>query len=78
MGKTIEKMRANPKGDWRISDVAKACAEAGANLIPPTGGSHYKVKDPARPDHLSIPARRPIKPVYIRKLVDYLDATETT
>lgn len=66
----LARMRRNPQGDWTIRDVERVCAQAGLRCTPPTGGgSHYKVSHPARAEILTIPARRPIKPVYIRKLV---------
>ncbi|MEX6506393.1 type II toxin-antitoxin system HicA family toxin [Jiella sp. M17.18] len=74
MGKTIERMRANPKADWQIRDVEKACRESGAECAPPPGGgSHYYVKLAGRQNRLTIPAHKPIKPYYIRQLVRYLD-----
>jgi hypothetical protein len=36
-------------------------------------GSHANVHYPAAREILTIPAWRPIKPVYIRKLVRYID-----
>lgn len=76
-GDTLERMRRNPKGDWTMADVQKACAERGARCRPPPGGgSHFKVSRPARADILTVPARRPIRPVYIRKLVAYLTEDE--
>jgi hypothetical protein len=66
-------MRRNPAADWTIRDVEAACRTAGARCTPPSGGgSHYKVSHPSRREILTIPARRPIKVVYIRKLVDFL------
>ena len=67
-------MRANPAGDWSISDVEAVCREYGIRYTPPTGGgSHYKVSHPARRDILTIPSRRPVKLVYIRKLVRFIE-----
>ena len=68
-GDVVERMRSNPKGDWTIDDVRTACRQAGLRCDPPSGGSHWKVSHPALRDVLTVPARRPIKPVYIRKLV---------
>lgn len=68
----LERMRANPR-DWRIDDVVRACEAAGVACTAPRGGSHYKVKHPAMTQILTIPAHRPIKPVYIRDLVRFLD-----
>ena len=67
-------MRANPREDWTIEDVRRFCGEAGLSLKPPTGGSHYKVTSDRLADLLTIPAHRPIKPIYIRMLVSYADA----
>jgi hypothetical protein len=73
MGKTIERMRANPRADWQISDVEKACREAGVDCMKPSGGSHFKIGKQHGGRRLTIPARRPIKPVYIVMLVQFLD-----
>jgi hypothetical protein len=73
MGKTLERMRSNPRADWQMGDVAKACKEAGVACMKPTGGSHFKIGNAHRGRRLTIPARRPIKPVYIEMLVKFLD-----
>ncbi len=70
--KLLERMRANLR-DWRIEDVARACQTAGIACTAPRGGSHYKVKHPTMTDILTIPTHRPIKPVYIRDLVRFID-----
>lgn len=77
MGKTIDRMRSNPKADWHISDVEKACREAGVSCMKPANGSHYKIGNPKTGRRLTIPARRPIKPVYITMLVQFLDEEGT-
>ena len=66
-------MRSNPKADWQIGDVEKACLEVGLTCIKPKGGSHYKVGAASGGKRYTIPARRPIKPIYIIKLVEFLD-----
>lgn len=73
MGKTIERMRANPKADWQMVDVEKACREAGVECRKPANGSHYRIGNKQDGGRLTIPARRPIKPVYISMLVKFLD-----
>lgn len=72
-GKLLERMRANPY-DWRIDDVAAVCAAFGIACTPPRKGSHYKVKHGSQRNVLTVPARRPIKPVYISELVRFIDA----
>ena len=70
--KLLDRMRANPR-DWRIGDVERLCAGYGIACTPPRKGSHYKVSHEAVPMILTIPAHRPIKPVYIRGLVRFVD-----
>jgi hypothetical protein len=75
MSKRLEDMRNNPRGDWRIEDVEAVCRERGILCSPPRGGgSHYKVAHHRVAEKLTIPYKRPIKPVYIRKLVAFIDA----
>ncbi len=69
-GDTLARVRSNPQGDWTVADVEAVCRQAGLRCSPPTGGgSHWKVSHPAVRDIPTIPARRPIKPFYIRRLV---------
>jgi hypothetical protein len=69
----LERMRDNPMGNWTIGDVKRVCEEHGVECQPPTRGLHYKVLHGAVEEILTIPARRPLKPVYIRKLVKFID-----
>jgi hypothetical protein len=72
----LDRMRRNPAADWTISDVEVLCRERGLRCAPPSGGgSHYKVSHPSRREILTIPSRKPIKGVYIRKLVRFIEAT---
>ena len=69
----LERMRQNPKGDWRIRDVELLCRQHGISFRF-VKGSHAQLRHPVAREILTIPAHRPIKPVYIRKLVHYIDA----
>jgi len=69
----LERMRRNPAGDWQIEDVERLCREYGLNFRHGKGTSHTHMRHPAAREILTIPARRPIKPVYIRKLVHYIE-----
>ena len=71
--KLLERMRDNPR-DWRIDDIQRLCAGYAIACTPPRKGSHYKVSHEALPMILTIPAHRPIKPVYVRDLVRFVDA----
>ena len=71
--KRLEDMRNNPRGDWQISDVKIVCDAFGITLREPSGGSHFKVSHERLRDILTIPSHRPIKPVYIRNFVAFVD-----
>jgi len=71
-GELLEQMRANPR-DWRIADVERLCVTYGLACTPPRKGSHCKVSHRTLAAILTIPAHRPIKPVYIRELVRCVD-----
>jgi hypothetical protein len=74
--KLLERMRRNPAGDWTIVDIQKLCSGLGWQCLPPTGGgSHWKVVVPGSETILTVPARRPIKAVYIRKLMELVKAS---
>lgn len=59
-------MKANPR-DWRIEEL-KSVADGFGLIWRQPGGSHVIFRHP-RGAMLSVPARRPIKPVYVRKFV---------
>ena len=69
--KTLEAMRQNPEG-WRIASLEAVAAACGANIRKP-GGSHVVFEHPALAEALTVPARRPIKPVYVRRFVQWID-----
>jgi hypothetical protein len=72
--KLIAAMRSNPAGDWSIDDVARVCGRLGWRCLPPRGGgSHWKIAAPGHDAILTVPAKRPIKTIYIRKLIALMD-----
>ena len=70
----FDRMRRNPAGDWNIRDVEALCREHGLLFRAGKGTSHCHAKHPSAREILTIPARRPIKSVYIRKLVRYIES----
>ena len=75
--KILKKMRQNPKGDWVIHDIQVIASHFGLLLCSPKGGSsHVKVKHPESGKSMIIPAKRPIKPVYITLLLNFLEEHE--
>ena len=74
MSKRLAAMKNNPRADWQITDVEAVCREHGVACNPPTGGGkHYKVAHQTQREILTIPAARPIKPPYIKRLVGFLE-----
>jgi hypothetical protein len=72
--KLLAAMRRNPSGDWTIQDIERVCNGLGWRCLPPSGGgSHWKVTASYEDAILTIPARRPIKAIYIRKLLAMMD-----
>jgi hypothetical protein len=67
--------RRNPSADWRIEQL-KAVADRYGIAHRQPGASHVTFRPP-RGDKLTVPARRPIKPVYIRKFLALIEALET-
>ena len=77
-GKTLQKMRRNPMG-WRIEELQAVAEE---NFIewrrPGRGGSHVIFSAPDVREIVSVPAKRPIKPVYIKHFIALIDAVRGT
>ncbi len=71
--KLLEKMRVNPRNDWRIEDVQTIADRYGLSFNRPKGGSSHVTLRHNSGSKLTIPDHRPIKPVYIRKLVKLID-----
>jgi hypothetical protein len=69
--KTLEAMRAHPL-DWRIEDLEVVARAFAINIRRP-GGSHVYFTHPRVREGVSVPARRPIKPVYVRAFVSFVD-----
>ena len=73
-GKTLQKMRKNQMG-WRIQELQAVAEE---NFIewrrPGRGGSHVIFSAPSVREIVSVPAKRPIKPVYIKQFAALIEA----
>jgi len=64
--KLIRAMANNPR-DWLIEQVQTVANASGLTVHCP-GGSHHIVRNAAG-EKISIPAHRPIKPIYIKQLL---------
>jgi hypothetical protein len=69
--KILEKMRRNPR-DWRIDDLENIVRRFGLGVRKPSG-SHAIFFHVATGKQLSVPAKRPIKPIYVEAFLSLLD-----
>jgi predicted RNA binding protein YcfA (HicA-like mRNA interferase family) len=76
-GKRLAQMRANPKDDWRVDELETVAIACGMK-VRKSGGSHVVFSHPAATLRVTVPARRPVKPVYIRQFVELVDEIQGT
>ena len=69
--KLLDAMRNNPL-DWRIEQLQTVARQFGV-AVRCDGGSHHVFSHNAVADIVSVPAHRPIKPVYVRQFVALVD-----
>ena len=73
--KLVERMRNNCNDDWQIEDIKRVCdSVSGAELRTPRRGKHYTFSHPKLQDILTIPAKRPLKGVYVKRFVSIIDS----
>ncbi len=71
--KLLEKMRANPRDDWTIEDILKVAESVEGIRHRRHRGSHHHFGYPAVTEICTVVERKPIKPIYIRKFVTFMD-----
>ena len=72
--KTLLRLRRNQKG-WRIEELQTVAGENGVDWRRPgRGGSHMIFSAASVREIVSVPAKRPIKPVYIKQFLKLIDA----
>jgi predicted RNA binding protein YcfA (HicA-like mRNA interferase family) len=69
--KLLEKMRVNPR-DWRIEELEAVAKRSGIE-VRKTGGSHFVFLHAKAEIAVTIPFKRPIKPVYVIQFLALLD-----
>jgi len=70
--KRLSRMRSAPKGNWQIDDL-EAVARTYGIKIRRSGGSHVVFSHSAAVLRVTVPARRPIKPIYVRQFIGLVD-----
>jgi hypothetical protein len=72
----LQKMRQSPSG-WRIEDLMRVAEGNGIEWRRPgRGGSHVIFSATGVTKIVSVPAKRPIKPVYIRQFLELVDTAK--
>lgn len=69
--KLLVKMRTNPR-DWRIASLEAIAKKYGIE-VRKTGGSHFVFIHADAEMAVTIPFKRPIKPIYISQFLALLD-----
>ncbi len=69
--KDLEAMRRNPAADWKMAKLQTIARRFGVEWRQP-GTSHVTFRAP-KGQKLTVPAGRPIKPVYIRRFLEFID-----
>ena len=70
----LQKMRKTQTG-WRIEDLQSVATEHSLEWRRPgRGGSHVIFSAPGIREIVSVPSKRPIKPVYIKMFLALIDA----
>jgi hypothetical protein len=72
--KILDAMRNNPR-DWRINDLLVAAKQFDIECRN-NGGSHHVFGFPNVEMDVTVPAHRPIKPVYIRQFLLLVDTVK--
>ena len=68
--KILARMRSNPR-DWRIDDLKIVADRFGFDYD--QGGTSHAVFRHPKVGRLSVPVRRPVKPVYVRLFLELID-----
>jgi predicted RNA binding protein YcfA (HicA-like mRNA interferase family) len=72
--KRLQQMKGNPR-DWRIEEIQSVADALGIEWVH-DGGSHVIFRSPYGA-HVSIPAKRPIKPVYVTMFIQLVQQVES-
>lgn len=71
-------MKYNPGQGWSIEQVEELCRGFSVHPYVPPGGRHCVLSHPSIEGLLTVPADRPIKPLYVQLVVDMVESlTET-
>lgn len=69
--KLLKQMKNNPRGDWKIGTLKSIADHYGIDYA--DNGTSYLVFRSPDGAHLTVPEHRPIKPVYIRLFIEFIE-----
>ena len=72
--KLFKQMQNSPQ-DWRIEEIDTVARHFGFGRIEGKG-SHTKFYHDKLPEILSVPVKRPIKPIYVKQLLALIEKLE--
>ncbi|WP_241086838.1 hypothetical protein [Candidatus Vondammii sp. HM_W22] len=72
--KLLQQMKSNPKADWTLDNVKTLCKAF--NLTLRQRSTSHAVVTNANGQHLTVPMHKPIKPLYIKRLVELIEVTQ--
>ncbi|MBY0273199.1 MAG: type II toxin-antitoxin system HicA family toxin [Alphaproteobacteria bacterium] len=70
--KKLKAMKTNPKNDWQISDLKSIAKQYSIEYRQP-GTSHVTFSS-NHGLYLTVPAHKPIKPIYIKRFVELIES----
>lgn len=72
--KLLQRMKSNPKADWTPDNIKTLSGAFGLTLR--QRGTSHAVLTNNKGAHLTVPMHKPIKPLYIRRLVELIEAAQ--
>lgn len=73
--KLLERMRRNPRDDWKMENLLTIARRLKIE-VRNSDGSHHVFSHPAVEEDVTVPYKRPIKPIYIKKFLALVDAVK--
>jgi len=73
--KLLQRMQGNPKNNWTMENLL-TIAKRKHIEVRNSGGSHHVFSFPGIDEDITIPYRRPIKPIYITRFLALINAIE--
>ncbi len=72
--KKLQAMKTNPKADWKMDDLKSLAHRYGIDYKQP-GSSHvtFRCYNGVK---VTVPAHKPIKPIYIKQFVELLETLD--